>query len=714
MRGANDKHYVQKKDSAQELLFSDEELISIKKRVKTLTIPMTRTERGWEAFTETSIVEITNNQTTVLVFDLEIFPNYFLAAFRCFHTKRVIYFELTPESKFDIHLLLKVMHRYCLVGFNSLNFDLPLLWLSLQPDVTNETLYNVCGFIIKGNMRPNDIEKMYNFKMGQINHIDLIEVAPLKASLKTYGGRLHAPRLQDLPYDPDMFLSKPQCVDVLNYCVNDLEVTHLLLNELYPQLELRHRLSLDFKQDLRSKSDAQIAEAVIGGEITKVLGYRPKRPKIEEGTTFKYEIPEYIKYKTPQLQQMYEIVKNADFVVRDTGKVVMPEEISKLRMSIGSSIYKMGIGGLHSTESSVSHRATDLILLLDRDVASFYPRIILNLRLFPKHLTEAFLKVYESLVNQRLDAKAKASDLKKQLEELEKLFIEFEKETQNKLNQLAVIPKNEIQIKELKTLLLECKTAQDCIKISINGGFGKFGSKWSLLFAPDLMITVTMTGQLSLLMLIEMIELVGIPVVSGNTDGIIIKCPVERYDELNAIIAEWEKITRFETEETRYKGVYSADVNNYFAIKEKECKVKGRYAERGSALNSVLSKNPENLICSDAMIALLTDDIPIEKTIIECKDIRRFITLRQVKGGAEKDGIYLGKTVRYYYGKGETGTINYVMNGNKVANSEGAFPAMDLPESFPDNIDYDKYLQLTTQMLFDVAYYERERQITFF
>ena len=279
---------------------------------------------------------------------------------------------------------------------------------------------------------------------------------------------------------------------------------------------------------------------------------------------------------------------------------------------------------------------------------------------------------------------------------------------------IAKINESEKQLQILEKELVETTTAMNALKLTINGGFGKFGSKYSLLFAPDLMIAVTMTGQMSLLMLIEMIELVGIPVVSGNTDGIVIKCPVERYEELNSIIAEWEAITRFETEETRYKAIYCRDVNNYLAVKDNECKVKGCYAERGSALNSVLSKNPENLICSDAVIMLIAKDVPIEQTIMECKDIRRFISLRQVKGGGEKNGIYLGKVIRYYYAKGETGCINYVISGNKVANSDGAFPCMDLPETFPDNIDYDKYLQLTNEMLFDIDYLHKERQITFF
>ena len=44
------------------------------------------------------------------------------------------------------------------------------------------------------------------------------------------------------------------------------------------------------------------------------------------------------------------------------------------------------------------------------------------------------------------------------------------------------------------------------------------------LYSPDLLINTTITGQLTLLMLIEMITLSGGKVKSANTDGIVILC----------------------------------------------------------------------------------------------------------------------------------------------------------------------------------------------
>lgn len=631
-----------------------------KQRQRTVTTALHREDVPYELFTDE---ELHAAKGGILVFDLEVYPNYFLAGFRCYYTGKIVYFELTHTSTIDMPRLLWVMHNFTLIGFNSMSFDIPLLWLALLPGIETETIKNVAGFIIHENWRSQDIEKAYGFKMGHLNHIDLIEVAPLSASLKKYAARLHARRLQELPFSPDTNLSPAECIVVRNYNFTDLEDTLLLLKELSPQLELRTQLSKQYRIDLRSKSDAQIAEAVICSEVKQMNGYWAKKPVIAPGTSYVYNIPEYIEYKTPVLQKILNIVKNAKFVIHENGSVIEPPEFEQLKqLSVGHSVYRMGIGGLHSTEECVSHIADENTLLIDRDVNSYYPNIVLNLGLYPKHMGYNFNTIYRSILDRRLIAK-KNKD----------------------------------------------KVVADSLKIVCNSSFGKLGSKYSSLYSPDLMFHVTVSGQLILLMLIEIIELAGIPVVSGNTDGIIIKCPKSRYDELLNIICEWEKLTNFETEETRYTAVYSRDVNNYIAVKEDgTCKTKGAYSTPG------LQKNPTSLICIDAVQALIVGNTPIEQTINDCKDITRFLTVREVKGGGEKDGVYLGKVVRYYYSRVTTGTINYVVNGNKVPNTDGGKPCQDLPPSFPTDIDYAKYAAETVSILEEIGYIKTEKQQKFF
>lgn len=628
-----------------------------------------------------SIGELYASPGSELVFDTETYPNLFFAGFKNIKTGKVISFEISPDCpQLEIDSLLWALHANCVIGFMSERYDMVLLAAAVA-GVSIPVLKEISDKIIIQEMRPDAIFREYRIKpLTKINHIDIIEVAPLEASLKMYGGRLHCKRMQDLPYDPHKQLTRDEGVYVRHYCVNDLDNTQLLYEDLRPEIKLREELSNQYGVDLRSKSDAQLAETVIVSEIQKITGRRPRSPEYSDAYTCRYDVPEFISYQTEQLQRMLEIVGSVTYHFNAAGKPIVPQEIDDLKLSIGSGVYTIGNGGLHSTEKCSAHFADDETEILDRDVASFYPRIILNNKLCPEHLGENFLTVYNSLVEKRLTAKAAGKKDKAQ------------------------------------------KAIADSLKIVINGSFGKLGSPYSVLYAPKLMLQVTITGQLSLLMLIELIELAGIHVVSGNTDGIVIKCPKSRRSDLEAIIKYWEQTTGFETEETKYTAIYSRDVNNYIALKEKGdekakflderlgCKTKGSYSERGSALNSVLSKNPEHLICTDAVLWLLTNGTPIKETVESCTDFRRFVVVRQVKGGAHKSGVYLGKTVRWYYAKGETGTINYVNGGNKVPKSEGAKPAMDLPLELPDDINYDWYINKAMEILDEIGYNPKPKQ----
>lgn len=49
------------------------------------------------------------------------------------------------------------------------------------------------------------------------------------------------------------------------------------------------------------------------------------------------------------------------------------------------------------------------------------------------------------------------------------------------------------------------------------------------------------------------------------------------------------------------------------------------------------------------------------------------------------------------------GEINYLSSGNKVPNSDGAKPLMELPETFPTDIDYARYEFIATEMLQDLG-----------
>jgi len=654
-----------------------------------------------EQYTDAELVAASNEWFSKgakhrMVFDIECYPNYFLIVFQSIQNGKITYLEMTEGKPLDTVKLAWMMTSFCLVSFNGIGYDVPIASLAMAGK-SNHQIQWATDEIIARNERPYVVLRKMKVKKVKADHIDLIEVAPLRASLKIYAGRLHCKRMQDLPFKPGTVLSPNQMAIVRWYCVNDCSNTTLLYKHLEEQVQLRETLSLEYGVDLRSHSDAQISEAVIAHEVAKMNGAQSRKPEILPGTVFNYQVPAFLNYETPNLKWLLEQVRNVGFVVQEDGYVNKPENLEDLDIPIGDKVYRFGIGGLHSKEKKQTILAGEDAALMDIDVASNYPKIILNQGLFPKHLGINFIHVYRRIVERRLHAKDAAKQSKNAAERLGDLL----KEVIAECEKITL----EAQIKGHKEEARKWLVIADCLKIVVNGGFGKFGSPHSILYSPHLLLQVTLTGQLALMLLIERFTLAGIPVVSANTDGIVIRCLHSRQTDARAIIKQWERDTDFETEETRYRGIFSRDVNNYFAVKTNgEVKVKGAYAEKGSAGNSVLSKNPTNLICADAVKTFLTTGAPISKTIRECRDIRRFVSVRKVKGGAVKDDKYLGESIRLYYAVGVTGEIIYALNGNKVPRSDNAKPLMDLPDIFPEDVDYSWYEGEAFKILQEIGY----------
>jgi len=88
--------------------------------------------------------------------------------------------------------------------------------------------------------------------------------------------------------------------------------------------------------------------------------------------------------------------------------------------------------------------------------------------------------------------------------------------------------------------------------------------------------------------------------------------------------------------------------------------------------------------------------------------------VKNVTGGAHKNSEYLGKVVRWYYGQNEHGTINYIKNNNCVPESKGAVPCMDLPKELPQNINYEWYIKRAIEMLEEIDYIQKPKQVSFF
>lgn len=597
--------------------------------------------------------ELAQGAGQILVFDVECFDNFFLIAFKDVISNKVLMFELGVS--FDTFKLEWVLRNYTLVGFNSLKYDMPLAWLSLTTQ-DPKRLKAASNDLIAG--------QTYKFKVQPTQHIDLIEVCPLRGSLKLYGARLHAARIQDIPWGAEPALEDWQIPITRNYCVNDLDITKLLLQNLSEQLKLRTELSAKYGQDLMSKSDAQIAEAVIEKELLR-LGTKIKKAPVQPGKVYKFMPPPNLSFNSNYMKDVLKTVCAAEFIVGDDGYLICPDTITDLEIGLGDSIYRMGIGGLHSSEKNQSCVAGGDYELFDRDVASYYPAIILNCGLVPKSLGENFLTVYRSLVERRLAAK-KAGD----------------------------------------------QAVAECLKVTCNGCFGKLASPHSILYAPEMLLQITLSGQLYLLQLIELLETFGVNVISANTDGFIACCPKAKRQIMLTAVEEWQKATGFVTEETAYKAIYSRDVNAYLAIKS-DGKVKGKnvYYDPWRSSNArdrfwCFQKNPNAQICVEAVEKFLVEGVALERTIKQCKDIKKFLAVKNVTGGAHKNGVYLGKVIRWYMARGVEGTINYITNNHQVPDTFEARPVMDLPLRFPADVNYSWYVKRAQEMLKDMNWRE--------
>jgi hypothetical protein len=642
--------------------------------------------------------------------DIECYPNYFLVKFTNLEGK-VREYEMSPfHPDFDRDSIRRIMNTYTTVTFNGRNYDFPMLAYALS-GADNHDLKEASDALIVDELKPWNFYRHFKCQELSYDHIDIQEVAPgVLVSLKSYGGRLHMPKMQDLPYDPSIDLTREQMAEVKLYCGNDLATTVALYKEIIQRVELREQMSAEYRTDLRSKSDAQVAEAVIKAELFRLNGKKLSKPSPKEQQFF-YKTPSYMRFETPKLQEVLAMVARSPFTAKANGQIEMTEELAKTLITIGDTTYKLGIGGLHSQESEQSvtqnglYRAGKLVsshedvLIVDRDVTSYYPSIILNQELFPEKLGRDFLEVFRVLVKRRIEAKQTAK-------ELEKKGL-YTKDEQKQLHGQAAIDYFKTIDVEEQTRLDRAVTVMDSLRITINGAFGKLGSAYSQLYSPDLMVQVTVTGQLTLLMLIERLELAGIPVVSANTDGLVSYYPRSRKDEVAAIVSRFEAETLFQFEDTEYLGLYSRDVNNYVAIKtDGKIKTKGAFGQGG------LMKNPQTEICNEAFIEHIKDGkVSLGDTIRDCKDITKFITIRTVRGGGVFGERYLGKVARWYIGTSGNGTINYRISGNKVPKSDGAVPLMDLPVDFPSNVDYNYYVNEANELLMDVGLIPRPPKV---
>jgi hypothetical protein len=572
---------------------------------------------------------------TTWVFDTETMPNCTLFCAKNIETGE--WFDIWRHEPDAPARLMRFVEQTgaTFVGFNNKEFD-NVIVSAFCAGRTELEIKRIADDIINNNVRHWMSMRKFALREVFVDYIDLIEVAPSFVGLKAYGARMHMPLLQEMPLAHDAFLEPEQEALLLEYCHNDVDTTAELLSQLEKEVILRVEMSRRYGVDMRSKSDAQMAEQAY---ITS-MGLERRQNEIPN--TVQYTPPAFLRFKNAELQALLDCVAAHTFELNQaTGHVQLPEFLGSRTVAFGGGEYQLGVGGIHSVhDKQVCHVAGDDVIC-DIDAASFYPSIILLCGFVPASLGQAFINEYQKIYDRRLEAKRKGD-----------------------------------------------KVTDATLKISLNGTFGKLASRYSVLYSPDLMLAVTLTGQFTLLMLIERLEEAGADILSANTDGIAIRYAKNFEEGVQKAVANFADLSKFVFEFTPYRVLALKDVNNYIAVKpDRTLKTKGLYAPLS------LRKNPTAQVCADAVGEWLARGTPFLDSIKRAP-FCDFISARNVTGGGEQMGEYLGKVVRWYQSNDPAlEPIRYKANGNKVPKSDGARACMSMRDRnlHPADLDYEWY-----------------------
>lgn len=172
------------------------------------------------------------------------------------------------------------------------------------------------------------------------------------------------------------------------------------------------------------------------------------------------------------------------------------------------------------------------------------------------------------------------------------------------------------------------KKARLPFKIMDNAISGQMKQKSSALYDPMSNNSICVNGQLLLLDLIEHLEPY-IDLVQNNTDGLLLKIrDYDRdFDTIDDVVYEWEQRTGMKMDfDTFFGEIFQKDVNNYLLLDHETgaVKAKGSYLKKLSELDYDLP------ILNTALYQFMVNQVPVEKTILECEDLKEFQMVRKI------------------------------------------------------------------------------------
>lgn len=363
----------------------------------------------------------------------------------------------------------------------------------------------------------------------------------------------------------DRYMIDEWIPDVMHYNENDVFIVCEMIRLYIDEIKLRYSISNAYGIDVLSSSRSNIADKMFIKFYSDFSNLSPKqwRGKKTERTalSFKKVIFPFITFKTPQLQELLEEMKQ--IIIYSVGKKALKEVAHKypnfkylktntnsgwFEITINNLVYSIATGGLHSqdiprelkskliyidppsTGNSANEVSTiwdiitdDSYIYVHWDIASFYPSIMSVYRIAPAHMNEGvFVKLITWLKDTRVQAKHSKEEL------------------------IDGIPKDVLA---------------QVLKIVINSIYGKLGFEKGDLCDRLAVLKVTINGQLMIMMLCESLELAGIEVISANTDGIVVKLHKRNKEKFEQIAQEWKDLTKLDADSEEYKCYINRDID---------------------------------------------------------------------------------------------------------------------------------------------------------
>lgn len=370
----------------------------------------------------------------ILCYDIETLLEMFFVGVYNPQSKKYYEFEIS-KSKNEIDAFINFCdehNNYYWVGYNNLRFDSQVVewilrnyeqWHDLPSlEICAKIAQKAADVIHDANY---DVFPEYREHELSLKQIDLFKINHYdnknrRVSLKRLEFEMDYENIEEMPVHHTKVNMTPTDRHITRtYCKNDVMATYEFYkittgdtnHPLYKgnnQIELRQDIEEEFGIPCLNYSDSKIGDEMIKKFYIQEKGIEykelPRKGIFRKTIQLKNCIAPYIKFVTPQLIEFFNRTKKMSMGMNDD----FMEEI----VFYGNT-YTFAKGGLHSVNGPMIFEADDEYEIIDWDVSSYYPAIIINNGRYPAHLGKEFLRGYKTMFDKRLELKPLAKTDKK-------------------------------------------------------------------------------------------------------------------------------------------------------------------------------------------------------------------------------------------------------------------------------------------------------------